>query len=77
MEKKLYKVEEGKILCGVCTGLAEYLKMDVNVVRILVVILTICASIGLWAYIACALILPWKPAQIVEAGGEDHHEEEG
>lgn len=79
MEKKLYKVEEGKILCGVCTGLAEYLKLDVNVVRILVVVLAVCASVGLWLYIACALILPWKPAQIVESNPvkEAVHEEEG
>ncbi len=64
MDKKLYKVEEGKKLCGVCLGLAEFLKVDVSIVRILWVLLTLCASIGLWLYIACALILPWKPAQI-------------
>ena len=58
MEKKLYKVEEGRILCGVCLGLAEYLKLDVNVVRILWIALTLCASLGLWVYLACALILP-------------------
>ena len=67
MEKKLYKIEEGKMLCGVCTGLAEYLRLDVNVVRVGTVVLALCASAGLWAYLICALILPWKPAQIVEA----------
>ena len=28
MNKKLYKVEEGKMLCGVCTGIAKYLDFD-------------------------------------------------
>lgn len=76
MDKKLYKVEEGKKICGVCKGVAEFLNLDVSIVRILWVILTLCASIGLWVYIACALILPWKPAQIVEAAEEPKNEDE-
>lgn len=58
--KKLYKVREGKVLAGVCQGLAEYLNMDVSIVRILTVVLALCYSVGLVAYIAAALILPWK-----------------
>ncbi len=75
MEKKLYKIEEGKILCGVCAGLAEFLKLDVSIVRILVVVLCLMGSLGIWLYIACALILPWKPKQIVEATEEPADEE--
>lgn len=67
MNKKLYKIEEGKKLCGVCAGVAEYLKLDVNIVRILWVVLALCGSLGLWVYIACALILPWKPTDYVDA----------
>lgn len=67
MNKKLYKVENGKMLCGVCAGVAEYLKLDVNVVRILWIALTLCASLGLWLYIACAFILPWKDQDIVDS----------
>lgn len=75
MDKKLYKINEGKKLCGVCGGVAEYLKMDVSIVRILWVVLTVCASIGLWLYIACALILPEKPENVIDAAPvEDHHE---
>lgn len=58
--KKLYKVREGKVLAGVCQGLAEYLDIDVSIVRILTVVLALCYSVGLVAYIAAALILPWK-----------------
>lgn len=80
MDKKLYKIEEGKVLCGVCAGVAEYLKLDVNIVRVLWVVLAICGSLGFWAYLVCALILPWKPAQIVEAEPVvevKHEEDEG
>ena len=61
MEKKLYKDINNKKLAGVCAGLAEYLKMDVSLVRILWVVITLLGSLGLWLYIACALILPEKP----------------
>ena len=68
MENKLYKINKGKKVCGVCLGLAEYLKLDVNVVRIAVVVLSLLASIGFWAYVVAALILPWKPEDdIVDA----------
>ena len=68
MENKLYKINKGKKVCGVCIGLAEYLKLDVNVVRIAVVVLSLLASIGFWAYVVAALILPWKPEDdIVDA----------
>ena len=38
-EKKLYKKTSEKKICGVCAGLAEYLNMDVTVVRLLFVLL--------------------------------------
>ena len=61
MEKKLYRSKQDKKLAGVCGGFADYLHIDVTIVRLLWAILTLCASIGLWAYIACALIIPEKP----------------
>lgn len=35
MAKPLYKIREGRIISGVCAGLAEYFNIDVNLVRIL------------------------------------------
>ena len=61
MEKKLYRSKSDKKLAGVCGGFADYLHIDVTIIRLLWVILTLCASIGLWIYIACALIIPEKP----------------
>jgi len=60
-KKKLYRTEnECKMLCGVCGGIAEYFDIDPTLVRVGWVLATLCASIGFWGYIACALIIPPK-----------------
>ena len=61
MEKKLYRIEQGKMLCGVCDGLAEYLNLDPTVVRLVTVLLCLAAGGGVIAYIAAAIIMPVKP----------------
>ena len=62
MEKKLYRVKENKMLCGVCTGLGEYFSLDVTLIRIIAVVLGL-SGLGLLAYIISALIIPEKPAE--------------
>ena len=61
MEKKLYRIMEGKQLCGVCTGLAAYFQLDVTVVRLLTVLLALFGP-GIVAYIVCAFVIPEAPA---------------
>lgn len=60
MTKKLYRIREGKMLCGVCTGIAEYFSLDVSIVRIIAIVSAF-ASVGIIAYIAAAFIIPEKP----------------
>lgn len=62
MEKKrLYKTEDGyKKLFGVCGGIAEYFDVDPTLIRVGWVILAFCGSVGFWAYLICALIMPKK-----------------
>lgn len=59
--KKLYRIENGKKLCGVCGGIAEYLEIDATIVRLAWVFISLMACIGIVAYIVCALIIPVKP----------------
>lgn len=66
MEKKLYRVREGKVLCGVCAGIAEYFKLDPVIVRLGAVLLTCAGFSGLLAYIIAAIIVPEKPLEIHE-----------
>lgn len=63
-DKKLYRVEEGKIFAGICTGLAEYANMDVTIVRVLWVLITLLGGCGLILYIVCIFIIPIKPVEI-------------
>lgn len=63
MEKKLYRLQEGKMLCGVCAGVGEYFNIDPTVVRLIWAILGFCGG-GLIAYIIAALIIPEKPTMI-------------
>ena len=57
-EKKLYRIEDGKKLAGVCGGLARYLNMDVTVIRLIWAILTFVGFSGIPLYIIAALIIP-------------------
>ena len=65
MEKKLYRVMKGKQLCGVCTGLAQYFKLDITIVRLAAVLLALFGP-GVVAYIVCALVIPKEPAPYID-----------
>lgn len=63
--KRLYKIERGKVIFGVCNGLSQYLNIDVTAVRIIVMIA--CVFTGFFpmviAYIAANALIPFKPTQ--------------
>ena len=61
MKKKSYKSVKDRKLTGVCGGIAEYFDIDSNIVRIVWLILVLCAGTGLLAYIICAIILDDNP----------------
>lgn len=56
--KKLYKSSSNKILCGVCAGLAEYLNLDISIIRLITAFICLCGGTGVVLYIIAALILP-------------------
>lgn len=60
MKKRLYKIEEGKKVFGVCGGIAEYFNVDPTLIRLLWVVLVLCVGTGILAYIVAALIMPNK-----------------
>ncbi len=67
MEKKLYKASQGKMIDGVCAGIAEYFGVDVTIVRVFWAIFSCCGAAGILAYIICAVIMPRKPAGYIDA----------
>ena len=61
--KKLYRVNEGKMLAGICAGFAEYANMDVTIVRVLWVVLSLFGA-GLILYIILIFVIPIKPNNV-------------
>lgn len=49
---------EGRILAGVCAGIAERWNLDITLVRISAVVLTVLSGVGLVAYVAAWLLTP-------------------
>ena len=60
MDRKLYRAEEGKMIAGVCAGLAEYFAIDPTLVRLAWVLFCALGGSGVLVYIICALIIPSK-----------------
>ncbi len=56
--KKLLRKQSNKMICGVCSGVADYFNLDVSLVRIGWVIFSCFAGSGLVAYIIAAVIVP-------------------
>ena len=56
--KRLFKIREGAMVGGVCTGLAAYLNIDVTIVRILFALLVFFYGAGILAYLLMMIILP-------------------
>jgi phage shock protein PspC (stress-responsive transcriptional regulator) len=58
--KRLYRIREGKMIEGVCTGLAAYFGMDVTVVRLICVALAVVSGGGsAVAYIIMIIVIPY------------------
>ena len=55
--KRLTKSYDRK-LCGVCGEIAEYLNIDPTIVRLIWLLLVLCAGTGMLAYIIAAIIMP-------------------
>ena len=60
--KKLYRIEQGAKLLGVCGGIAEYFNIDANLVRLIWVVLSLLTVVvtGVVLYLIAALLLPKK-----------------
>ncbi len=63
MEKKLYRVRDGKIIAGVCGGIAKYFNVDPKIVRIICLAFILAYGSGLLAYILFTIFVPKEPLQ--------------
>jgi len=58
MAKKLYRSRSDRKIAGVCGGIAQHFDIDPVLVRVLAVILLLCGSAGLLAYIILWIVVP-------------------
>ncbi len=56
--RRLVRRQQGSVIAGVATGLAEHLQIDVRVVRVVLVVLNLLVGIGLLAYCLLWMLTP-------------------
>ena len=70
--KRLYRIPDGAMIAGVCSGLAAYLRIDVTLVRIgFVVLALLTQGVGILIYVAMMFLVPEAntPEERAAAGG--------
>lgn len=55
--KRLIRTRSGRMVAGVCSGIAEYTGIDVNVIRVVFVVLGLLAW-GVLIYLAAWIVIP-------------------
>lgn len=58
MKRMLLRPWKGRMLCGVCAGIAAYFDVDVRLVRALWGALCLVKGIGIFAYVMASLLMP-------------------
>lgn len=56
--KRLYRDPDGKILAGICSGLAWYFDLDVTLIRVLMIIALFFGTTGFWVYLILWIVIP-------------------
>ncbi len=66
-----YRVDENKMIAGVCTGLSRYFDIDVTLVRLLWVFATLASGgLTIFAYIIAVIVFPTFVPQIKDGGNQ-------
>jgi phage shock protein C len=56
--KRLYRSKTDKVFAGICGGIGNYLGVDPVIIRLIWVLLTLCAGAGILVYLLAWLIVP-------------------
>jgi len=59
--EKLYRTKNNKMVGGVCSGIADYLNVDVSLIRILTLLSIFVGTSGFWIYLIAWAIIPEEP----------------
>jgi phage shock protein C len=58
--KKLFRSKNKKWIAGVCAGLAEYLNIDANIIRVLFVFVTFFYGTSILLYLILCIFIPLR-----------------
>jgi phage shock protein C len=56
--KRLYRIRDGRIVAGVCAGLATYFGVDPTLVRLAFAVLSIFGGLGILLYLGAWVVIP-------------------
>lgn len=62
--KRLYRKPNEQMIAGVCAGLADYLGLDITIVRLLFILLFFFGSNGILIYVIFWILMPIQPPYI-------------
>ncbi len=67
--KRLYRPRQGRIVAGVCAGLAAYFGVDATLIRLAFAVLTVFGGMGALLYLIAWMVVPeeGEGASIVES----------
>ena len=63
MDKKLYKSQGDRKLCGVCGGLGEFFGIDASLIRLAWIVFSLLGGSGVLGYIIAAIVIPDEPLE--------------
>ena len=66
--KRLYRLKDGRIVAGVCAGLAAYLGIDATLVRLGFALLTVFGGLGALLYLCAWIVIPDETDGVSIAG---------
>ena len=56
--KHLYRIQDGRLVAGVCAGLAAYFGVDPTLVRLMFALLTVFGGFGVLLYLCAWVVIP-------------------
>ncbi|HYM84315.1 MAG TPA: PspC domain-containing protein [Candidatus Dormibacteraeota bacterium] len=68
MTSRVYRCRHDRRLAGVAAGLAEYLDVDVTLVRLAFVVSLFFGGLGFLAYVLLAIVVPLEPEGAADRG---------
>jgi phage shock protein PspC (stress-responsive transcriptional regulator) len=56
--KRLYRIRDGRVVAGVCAGLAAYFGVDPTLIRLAFALLIVFGGVGVLLYLGAWLVIP-------------------